>query len=153
MERPLCVHRKGATRALPPGAPSLPGDLAGAGQPVLAPGTMGPASYVMVGFRGNDAVRTAPAESGAVPARCAWCAAKGSRDQLEASGIAVRPSSWRGLAEEAPEAYEDVDAVAAAIEGAGLARLVARLVPLGVVNDPWVGGRRPPRSASGTFRR
>ncbi|MFD7947925.1 RtcB family protein, partial [Streptomyces sp. NPDC059744] len=55
------------------------------------------------------------------------------RGELEARGIAVRPSSWRGLAEEAPEAYKDVDAVTAATEGAGLARLVARLVPLGVV--------------------
>ncbi|MFD8478129.1 RtcB family protein [Kitasatospora sp. NPDC059673] len=136
VERRLCVHRKGATRALPPGDPSLPGDLAGAGQPVLVPGTMGTASYVMVGMPGNGAFQSACHGAGRVWSRHhALRMVRGERlrDELEANGIAVRPSSWRGLAEEAPEAYKDVDAVTAATEGAGLARLVARLVPLGVV--------------------
>ena len=134
--RRLCVHRKGATRALPPGDPSLPDDLAGAGQPVLIPGTMGTASYLLVGLPGNDAFHSACHGAGRVWSRHhALRMVRGERlrDELEAQGIAVRPSSWRGLAEEAPEAYKDVDAVVAATEGAGLARLVARLVPLGVV--------------------
>lgn len=134
--RRLCVHRKGATRALPPGDPNLPPDLAAAGQPVLVPGTMGTASYVMVGLPGNDAFYSACHGAGRVWSRHhALRMVRGEqlRDRLESHGIAVRPSSWRGLAEEAPEAYKDVDAVAAATEGAGLARLVARLVPLGVV--------------------
>ncbi|MFB7667740.1 RtcB family protein [Kitasatospora sp. NPDC056138] len=134
--RRLCVHRKGATRALPPGDPSLPPDLGAAGQPVLIPGTMATASYVMVGLPGNDAFHSAAHGAGRVWSRHhALRMVRGEqlRGELEARGIAVRPSSWRGLAEEAPEAYKDVDAVAAVTEGAGLARLVARLVPLGVV--------------------
>ncbi|MGK4578916.1 RtcB family protein [Kitasatospora sp. HPMI-4] len=134
--RRLCVHRKGATRALPPGDPGLPADLAGAGQPVLVPGTMGTASYVMVGLPGNDAFNSACHGAGRVWSRHhALHMVRGEqlRGELEARGIAVRPSSWRGLAEEAPQAYKDVDEVAAVTEGAGLARVVARLVPLGVV--------------------
>ncbi|MGW3167573.1 RtcB family protein [Streptomyces sp. NPDC001142] len=136
MRRSLCVHRKGATRALPPGDPELPEDLARAGQPVLIPGTMGTGSYVMVGLPGNDAFRSACHGAGRVWSRHqALRMVRGERlrDELEARGIAVRPSSWRGLAEETPEAYKDVDAVVEATEGAGLARPVAHLVPLGVV--------------------
>ncbi|MET7934105.1 RtcB family protein [Streptomyces sp. NPDC005322] len=134
--RRLCVHRKGATLALPPGHPSLPEDLTEAGQPVLVPGTMGTASYVMVGTPGNDAFLSACHGAGRVWSRHqALRRVRGEqlRGELEARGITVRPSSWRGLAEESPDAYKDVDAVAAATEGAGLARLVVRLVPLGVV--------------------
>ncbi|GAA4933135.1 RtcB family protein [Streptomyces coeruleoprunus] len=134
--RSLCVHRKGATLALPPGHPDLPRDLAGAGQPVLVPGTMGTASYVMTGTAGNDAFASACHGAGRVWSRHqALRRVRGEqlRDDLESHGIAVRPSSWRGLAEEAPGAYKDIDAVARATEGAGLARPVARLVPLGVV--------------------
>ncbi|MFE9093907.1 RtcB family protein [Streptomyces sp. NPDC007264] len=134
--RRLCVHRKGATLALPPGHPDLPEDLAGTGHPVLVPGTMGTASYVMVGAGGNDAFSSAAHGAGRVWSRHqALHRVRGEqlRGELEAQGISVRPSSWRGLAEEAPAAYKDVDEVARATEGAGLARLVARLVPLGVV--------------------
>ncbi|MEV0693082.1 RtcB family protein [Streptomyces sp. NPDC050388] len=134
--RRLCGHRKGATLALPPGHPSLPEDLTEAGQPLLVPGTMGTASYVMVGTPQNDAFLSACHGAGRVWSRHqALRRVRGEqlRGELEAHGIAVRPSSWRGLAEEAPDAYKDVDVVATATEGAGLARLVVRLVPLGVV--------------------
>ncbi|MFE7300104.1 RtcB family protein [Streptomyces sp. NPDC057579] len=134
--RRLCVHRKGATLALPPGHPALPEDLAEVGQPVLVPGTMGTASYVMVGTPANDAFFSACHGAGRVWSRHrALREVRGEqvRDALASRGIAVRPSSWRGLAEETPAAYKDVDAVATATEGAGLARLVARLTPLGVV--------------------
>ncbi|MER8103077.1 RtcB family protein [Kitasatospora sp. NPDC094016] len=134
--RRLCVHRKGATRALPPGDPGLPADLLRAGQPVLVPGTMGTASYVMVGLPGNEAFGSACHGAGRVWSRHqALRTVRGEqlRGELEARGIAVRPASWRALAEETPRAYKDVDAVAAATEAAGLARPVARLVPLGVV--------------------
>nr|WP_279093733.1 RtcB family protein [Kitasatospora aureofaciens] len=133
--RKLCVHRKGATRALPPGDPDLPADLTGAGQPVLVPGTMGTASYVMVGLPGNEAFRSACHGAGRVWSRHqALRTVRGEhlKGELEARGIAVRPASMRALAEETPEAYKDVDAVAAVTEAAGLARQVARLVPLGV---------------------
>ncbi|WP_342667271.1 RtcB family protein [Streptomyces megasporus] len=134
--RRLCVHRKGATLALPPGDPDLPEEISEAGQPVLVPGTMGTASYVLVGEKGNDAFHSACHGAGRVWSRHqALREVRGEalRDALESRGIAVRPSSWRGLAEETPEAYKDVDAVAAATEGAGLAHVVVRLVPLGVV--------------------
>ncbi|MFC3575844.1 RtcB family protein [Streptomyces yaanensis] len=136
VSRRLCVHRKGATLALPPGHPDLPADLADHGHPVLVPGTMGTASYVMVGTVGNDAFSSAAHGAGRVWSRhqaLRHVRGEALRGELESRGIAVRPSSWRGLAEEAPEAYKDVDAVARATEGAGLARLVVRLVPLGVV--------------------
>lgn len=134
--RRLCVHRKGATRALPPGHPDLPPDLRDAGQPVLIPGTMGTSSYVLVGMPGGPAFASACHGAGRVQSR--HQAARGVdgrrlRATLEEQGIAVRPSSWRGLAEEAPEAYKDVSAVIEASEGAGLCRKVARLLPVGVV--------------------
>lgn len=137
--RRLCVHRKGATRALPPGHPDLPADLRGvdgAGQPVLIPGSMGTASYVLTGVDGGPAFASTCHGAGRMLSR--HQAAKVIRGQelrnrLEAQGIAVRGASWRGLAEETPEAYKDIDAVIDAATGAGLARPVARLLPIGVV--------------------
>ncbi|MFC3587012.1 RtcB family protein [Streptantibioticus rubrisoli] len=132
----LCVHRKGATRALPPGHPDLPPDLAEVGQPVLVPGTMGTASYVMVGTVGGGAFHSTCHGAGRVRSRHAAMRevnGRELRDDLESHGIAVRGTTLRGLAEEAPVAYKDIDAVARASEGAGLCRKVARLVPLGVV--------------------
>ncbi len=134
--RRLCVHRKGATRALPPGHPELPDDLAAVGQPVLIPGTMGTASYVLAGVPGNEAFDSTCHGAGRVWSRhhaLRQVSGKRLRAELEERGIAVRPSSWRGLAEEAPAAYKDVDAVVAVSQAAGLGRLVARLVPVGVV--------------------
>jgi tRNA-splicing ligase RtcB (3'-phosphate/5'-hydroxy nucleic acid ligase) len=135
-QRTLCVHRKGATRALPPGHPDLPADLAEIGQPVLIPGTMGTASYVLVGMPGGAAFHSTAHGAGRVQSRHQAARAvhgRDLRDQLETQGVLVRGASWRGLAEEAPTAYKDVDEVAAISEQAGLARRVARLVPLGVV--------------------
>ncbi|WP_329190320.1 RtcB family protein [Actinacidiphila glaucinigra] len=134
--RTLCVHRKGATRALPPGHPDLPADLRGVGQPVLIPGTMGTCSYVLTGVPRGAAFHSTCHGAGREKSR--HQAARGVsgrelRARLEARGIAVRASSWRGLAEETPEAYKDVSAVVEASEGAGLCRRVVRLVPLGVV--------------------
>ncbi len=134
--RLLCVHRKGATRALPPGHPDLPADLTDVGQPVLIPGTMGTASYVLTGVPGNPAFNSTCHGAGRRQSRhqaARTVRGKDLRDHLEAAGIAVRGASWRGLAEEAPTAYKDIDAVITATEGAGLCRKIARLVPLGVV--------------------
>ncbi|WP_274564725.1 RtcB family protein [Streptomyces spiramyceticus] len=134
--RRLCVHRKGATRAFPPGHSELPGELRGVGQPVLIPGTMGTASYVLTGVSGGDAFHSTCHGAGRVMSRhkaARTIGGKELRARLEADGIAVRPLSWRGLAEETPEAYKDVTAVVEASEGAGLCRKVARLVPIGVV--------------------
>jgi tRNA-splicing ligase RtcB len=132
----LCVHRKGATRALPPGHPDLPPDLREAGQPVLIPGSMGTYSYVLAGAPGGGAFASTCHGAGRVMSRHqAQRTVNGTqlRHRLEAAGIAVRGASARGLAEETPEAYKDVNAVVEAAEGGGLCRKIARLVPLGVV--------------------
>ena len=135
-ERLLCVQRKGATLALPPGHPSLPKDLRPAGQPVLIPGSMGTASYVCAGVEGSGAFHSTCHGAGRTMSRhAAIKKIDGAtlRRELEEAGIAVRAGSIRGLAEEAPFAYKDVDEVVATCEGAGLAKRVARLRPLGVV--------------------
>ena len=135
-ERELCVHRKGATRALPPGAADLPGDLRTVGQPVLVPGSMGTASHVLVGAATGPAFHSAAHGAGRTMSRhAARKHADGAtlRAQLAEQGIDVRPGAERDLPEEAPDAYKDVDEVVAVCERAGLARRVARLVPLGVV--------------------
>lgn len=132
----LCVHRKGATRALPPGHPDLPTDLREAGQPVLIPGSMGTFSYVLAGIPGGGAFASTCHGAGRAMSRhkaLRTVSAPELRRRLEAAGIVVRGASARGLAEETPEAYKDVNAVVAAAEGGGLCRRVARLVPLGVV--------------------
>jgi tRNA-splicing ligase RtcB len=134
--RRLCVHRKGATRALPPGHPDLPADLAALGQPVLVPGSMGTASYVLVGEVGGDAFHSTCHGAGRTLSRTAArkrTSGGALRLELAAAGVQVRAGSDRGLAEEAPFSYKDVDAVVEAVEHAGLARRVARLVPIGVV--------------------
>jgi len=134
--RQVCVHRKGATLALPPGHPDLPEDLRPVGQPVLVPGSMGTASYVLVGVPEAPAFASTCHGAGRVRSRHqAARAVRGEdlRRDLERQGIAVRGASWRGLAEEAPDAYKDITEVVSAAEGGGLCRRVARLVPLGVV--------------------
>lgn len=136
VRRRLCVHRKGATRALPPGHPDLPPVFAEHGQPVLVPGSMGTASYVLAGVRDGEAFHSTCHGAGRTMSRHAALRRVRSvalRHELEQSGIAVRASSMRGLAEEAPMAYKDVDEVVAACEAAGLARRVARMRPIGVV--------------------
>ncbi len=135
-ERLLCVHRKGATRALPPHHSELPADLAPAGQPVLVPGSMGTGSYVLAGVAGGGAFHSACHGAGRTMSRSAARKRIHGRDlaaQLEARGVHVRAGSLKGLAEEAPFSYKEVDEVVATCERAGLARRVARLAPLGVI--------------------
>jgi tRNA-splicing ligase RtcB (3'-phosphate/5'-hydroxy nucleic acid ligase) len=132
----LCVHRKGATRSLPPHHPELPADLAAVGQPVLIPGTMGTASYVLAGVADNPAFFSTAHGAGRVQSRhqaARHTSGEEIRVRLAQAGVLVRGTSARGLAEEKPEAYKDVDAVIEASDRGGLARKVARLVPLGCV--------------------
>ncbi|MDI3315317.1 MAG: RtcB family protein [Mycobacterium sp.] len=134
--RTVCVHRKGATRSLPPHHPDVPAELAAVGQPVLIPGTMGTASYVLVGVPDNPAFFSTAHGAGRVLSRhqaARHTNADALSKGLEEAGILVRGISRRGLAEEKPEAYKDIDAVIETSGRAGLARKVARLVPLGVV--------------------
>ena len=131
----LFVHRKGATRAFGPGHPALPECFRATGQPVLIGGTMGTASYILVG--------TAQSEKAAFSSSCHGAGRQMSRhqalrhwsgrqliDQLAAEGIIIRSPSQRGVAEEAPGAYKDVCAVVDAAHAAKLSSKVARLEPL-----------------------
>jgi tRNA-splicing ligase RtcB len=130
----LFVHRKGATRAFGPGHPSIPAPLRPYGQPVLIGGSMGTASYVLAGTAQSMTLSFGSACHGAGRSVSRHQALKlyGGRQvvrELEARGILVRSPSMRGVAEEAPEAYKDVDEVVDAADRAGLARTVARLEP------------------------
>lgn len=136
--RKLIVHRKGATRAFAPGHPALPDVYRETGQPVLVPGSMGTASYVLVGTA--EAMRETFGSSchgaGRTMSRSAATRAmRGEqvRDNLRKQGIVVRTGSLKGLAEEAPAAYKDVDLVIDSVTGAGIARKVARVSPLAVI--------------------
>jgi tRNA-splicing ligase RtcB (3'-phosphate/5'-hydroxy nucleic acid ligase) len=136
--RELLVHRKGATRSFPAGSPEIPEAYSGTGQPVFVPGSMGTASFVLAGEPGSMERSFGTTCHGAGRAMSRTQARKriGGADlrrQLEARGIAVRCPSSKGLAEEAPFAYKDVERVVDVVARAGLARRVGRLVPLGVV--------------------
>lgn len=134
----VCVHRKGATRAFGPGAAELPDEYKKIGQPVLVPGSMGTASWVLVGTEASMAQSFGSTCHGAGRLMSRHEAKRNVRgetlrQQLEAGGIHVRAGSMAGLAEEAPQAYKDVDQVVEAVAGAGIARKVARLRPLAVI--------------------
>jgi len=134
----VCVHRKGATRAFGPGSPVLPPVYRDIGQPVLVPGSMGTASWVLVGTEGSMAQSFGSTCHGAgrtMSRAQAKREVQGGelRRELEQRGIRVRAGSLAGLAEEAPGAYKDVDRVIEVVHGAGIARKVARLVPVAVV--------------------
>jgi tRNA-splicing ligase RtcB len=133
----LCVHRKGATRAFGPGQPAIPPVYRALGQPVMVPGDMGRASYVLVGADGAMEKTFGSACHGAGRALSRHAALKAIsgpalQERLQAQGIIVR-GSWRGLAEETPEAYKDVDHVVEVVHQAGIAFKVARVVPMGVI--------------------
>ena len=134
----VCVHRKGATRAFGPGSPVLPDIYRDIGQPVLVPGSMGTASWVLLGTEGSMAQTFGSTCHGAGRTMSRRKAKKSIwggdlRDELEAAGIHVRAGSLPGLAEEAPHAYKDVDRVVDVVHGAGIAKKVARIVPVAVV--------------------
>jgi tRNA-splicing ligase RtcB (3'-phosphate/5'-hydroxy nucleic acid ligase) len=136
--RELLVHRKGATRAFPAGLSDVPEPYRHVGQPVFIPGSMGTASYVLAGERGSLQRAFGSTCHGAGRTLSRTGARKridGAelRRELEVRGIAVRSPSNKGLAEEAPFAYKDVDRVVDVVRRAGLARPVVRLEPLGVV--------------------
>jgi len=133
-ERLLYVHRKGATRAFGPGHPAIPPRYRAVGQPVIIGGSMGTGSYILAGTAESERRAFSSASHGAGRAMSRHQALKQWRgrqlvDELAARGVLIRTRSMRGVAEEAPGAYKDVDAVAEATERAGLARRVAFLRP------------------------
>ena len=134
----LCVHRKGATRAFGPGHPSLTPQHRQTGQPVIVPGDMGTASYLLVGTEGamRETWGSTCHGAGRVMSRHAAISKARGRDiaqELASRGIYVRAASRQVLAEEMPEAYKDVDEVVQVCHGAGISKLVARMTPLGVM--------------------
>jgi tRNA-splicing ligase RtcB (3'-phosphate/5'-hydroxy nucleic acid ligase) len=136
--REVLVHRKGATRAFPAGSDEIPDAYREVGQPVFIPGSMGTSSFVLAGEQGSMKRSFGTTCHGAGRNLSRTAARKqihGAelRRQLEEQGIVVRSPSNKGLAEEAPFAYKDVERVVEIVERAGLARRVARLRPLGVV--------------------
>jgi tRNA-splicing ligase RtcB len=136
--RKVCVHRKGATRAFGPGSMGIPDEFSKTGQPVLVPGSMGTSSWVLAGTQRSMERSFGSSCHGAGRVMSRQKAKKSIRgDQLIASlekkGIFIQAGSMSGLAEEAPQAYKDVDQVIEAVNGAGLTRKIARLIPLAVV--------------------
>lgn len=136
--RRLCVHRKGATRAFGPGHEELPPAYRQMGQPVIIPGDMGTASYLMLGEAGAMAQTFGSTCHGAgrrMSRHAAIRAAKGRSigKELRSHGIFVRARGRTGLAEEQPDAYKDIDAVVGVVAAAGLSRPVVRLRPMGVI--------------------
>lgn len=134
----VCVHRKGATRAFGPGSNVLPPVYRDIGQPVMVPGSMGTASWVLLGTQGSMAQTFGSTCHGAgrtLSRKQAKKSVHGAslREKLEAQGIRIRAGSMPGLAEEAPTAYKDVNRVVEVVHGAGIAKKVAKLVPLAVI--------------------
>ena len=134
----VCVHRKGATRAFGPGTPGLPEEYQAIGQPVLVPGSMGTASWVLMGTKTSmeRSFGSSCHGAGRVMSRSkAKKEVRGEnlRNSLEKQGIRVRAGSLPGLAEEAPQAYKDVDEVVETVSQVGIASKVARLKPVAVI--------------------
>ncbi|MBU4329956.1 MAG: RtcB family protein [Acidobacteria bacterium] len=136
--RSLCVHRKGATRSFGPGREEVPEAYRSIGQPVLIPGSMGTASYILVGTEKAESLSFGSTAHGAGRLMSRHEAARRFRGEevkkeMEARGISLRFTGWKGVAEEAAGAYKDVEEVVDVSHRAGLGRLVARVEPIGVM--------------------
>ena len=137
-ERLVCVHRKGATRAFPPNHPEVPEDYRAIGQPVIIPGDMGRNSYVLVGTEQAmlESFGSCCHGAGRVMSRSEAvrkAAGRSIEEELERQGIIVMGRGRKGIAEEQPSAYKDVNDVVNVVHKAGLAKRVVRLRPLGVI--------------------
>ncbi len=137
-QKSLCVHRKGATRSFGPGRKEIPEIYRSAGQPVIIPGSMGTASYILVGTSEAEMLSFGSTAHGAGRMMSRHQALRMFRGEkikkeMEAQGIELKATSWRGVAEEASGAYKNVDEVVDVSHRVGLGRLVARVVPVGVM--------------------
>ena len=137
-EKLLCVHRKGATRAFPPGHPELPADYRGLGQPVIIPGDMGRNSYLLIGTAQAMEETFGTSCHGAGRAMSRSASLKEARGrwierELEEKGIIVMGRGKKGIAEEQPAAYKDVNEVVHVMHESGIARKVVRMRPVGVI--------------------
>jgi len=134
----VCVHRKGATRSFGPGRKEIPKDYRKVGQPVLIPGSMGTASYVLVGSKKSEELTWGSTVHGAgrIMSRSkALREFKGEeiKEKLNKKGIEIKSGSWKSLAEESPEVYKDVEEVVNVVHDLGISKKVARLKPLVVI--------------------
>jgi len=131
------LHRKGATRAFPPNHPEIPKEHQKVGQAIILPGSFGTASYLLVGTEiGKVSFYSTAHGAGRVSSRSAMIRTMRSeqiKDELERKGILVKAASWKGIVEEAPQAYKDIDEVADVSDKAGIGRRVVRLVPLACI--------------------
>jgi tRNA-splicing ligase RtcB len=136
--RDVCIHRKGATRSFGPGREEIPDAYRKIGQPVIIPGSMGTASYLLVGTKEAEQLCFGSTAHGAGRVASRHAALREFRGEqikkeLEEKGIEVRSTSWKGLVEEAPQVYKDIDEVVRVSHELGLARKIARLVPIAVM--------------------
>jgi len=136
-EKDVAVHRKGATRAFPPGHSEIPEKYRSVGQPVIIPGSMGTASYVLVGTKeAEEAFYSTCHGAGRTMSRHAAIRSLSGKEiiyQLKRKGIVVKCYSLKGIAEEAPQAYKNVDEVVEVVHNAGLSKKVVKLLPLAVI--------------------
>jgi tRNA-splicing ligase RtcB len=134
----VCIHRKGATRSFGPGRKEIPEIYRALGQPILIPGSMGTSSYILVGTSMAEELSFGSTAHGAGRVMSRHEAKRRFRgekikQELEQRGIELRSTSWRGVAEEASQAYKDVDEVVQISHEVGLGQLVAKVVPVGVM--------------------
>jgi len=134
----VCVHRKGATRSFGPGRKEIPEMYRSVGQPVIIPGSMGTASYILVGTSEAEKISFGSTAHGAgriMSRREALRSFRGEKikQEMKSKGIELKSTSWKGVAEEASQAYKDVDEVVRVSDKVGIGRLVARVVPVGVI--------------------
>jgi len=134
----VCVHRKGATRSFGPGRKEIPETYRKIGQPVLIPGSMGTASYLLIGTKKSEELTFGSCAHGAGRVKSRSSALKTLRGEeikkgLGKKGIVVKAGSWKSLAEEAPEAYKDIEEVVRVVDELGISKKVARLKPMAVV--------------------
>jgi tRNA-splicing ligase RtcB len=137
-KKKVCVHRKGATRSFGPGRKEIPEDYQKVGQPVIIPGSMGTASYLLVGTNKAEELAFGSSVHGAGRVKSRSAAIRTLRGEeikkdLEKAGIVVRAGGWKSIAEEAPQVYKDIDEVARVVDELGISKRVARLKPLIVV--------------------
>ncbi len=138
LDKEVCIHRKGATRSFGPGRQEIPPVYRAVGQPVIIPGSMGTASYVLVGTKDAEECSFGSTAHGAgrvMSRHEALRRFRGERirDELAGRGIELKSTSWKGVAEEASGAYKDVDEVVRVSHEVGIGRLVAKVVPIGVM--------------------
>ncbi len=134
----VCVHRKGATRSFGPGREEIPEVYRSVGQPIIIPGSMGTASYILVGTREAEQLSFGSTAHGAGRVMSRHEAIRRFRGEkikqdLKSRGIELQSTSWKGVAEEASQAYKDVDEVVKVSHKAGIGKLVAKVIPVGVM--------------------